>query len=171
MWKTIPNFEKYEISNDGKIRSYQKDWNGKILKQKTDKDGYKEIGLYKNGEKYYFRVHRLVLSVYNPIENESEFEVNHKNGIKDDNRIENLEWCTPLENTRHAIKLGNRDPRKGEDNGMSKLTKNEVLEIVKLNKDTDMTHKEISNNYNVGRSTITRVLNGVLWSEVTGIKN
>jgi len=125
--------------------------------------------VYIKTKKYYFRVHRLVLGTFNPVKNMMYLEVNHKNGIKDDNRLKNLEWCTPLENTRHAISIGNRNPRKGEDNGMSKLTKKEVLEIVDIREKTGNTHKSIAKKYGVARSVITRILNGTHWSHVTGI--
>lgn len=170
MWRKLPNFSMYDINEEGIIRSYHKGKNGYILKQKEDRDGYRQIGLYKDRKKYYFRVHRLVLSTFKPVKNMMYYEVNHINGIKNDNRLENLEWCTPLENTRHAIKIGHRDPRKGEDNGMSKLTKKEVLEIVKIREETGKTHREIAAEYNVARTAVTRILNGTYWSHVTGIE-
>jgi hypothetical protein len=107
IWKDIIGYEGlYQVSNLGRIKSFH---NGeKILKCKTDKDGYLEVTLCANGNHKYMRVHRVVLNAFNPLTNENEFQVNHKNGVKNDNRIENLEWVTYSENVLHSLyELGN----------------------------------------------------------------
>jgi len=90
IWKPIYNFYEYSISNIGRIKRNKKSSGthvGKILKLKKDKDGYLEIGLWKYKKKYYKRIHRLVLENFNPVENMNKLECNHRNGIKDDNRL------------------------------------------------------------------------------------
>ena len=114
IWKPIINYEGiYEISNYGDIRSIDRFVNSKtkrlckgtMIKQNKDEDGYNSVHLYKNGKRKVFFVHRLVISSFIGI-NENKTQVNHKNGNKSDNNINNLEWMTPLENTRHAWQTG-----------------------------------------------------------------
>ena len=90
IWKEIKDYEGlYQISNTGKIMNKK----GKILKLSIDIYGYVKIQLCKNGKHKWFQVHRLVAQAF--ISNPNNYPcVNHKNEIKDDNRVENLEWCT-----------------------------------------------------------------------------
>jgi len=77
-----------------------------ILKPATDKKGYLRVGLMKDGKLYTKKVHRLVAENY--LNNSNNLpSVNHINSIKNDNRIDNLEWCNNKYNTKHAIKSGN----------------------------------------------------------------
>lgn len=108
MWKASVNFPKVEVTVNGDVRIWHKYKKEYVYKKpRLDKDGYEMIGIRDcNGKSTTLRVHRLVAEVYIPnIENKP--VVNHINGIKADNRVENLEWVTISENTKHAYdKLG-----------------------------------------------------------------
>ena len=96
-WKILEN-SNYAISDLGRLKNIN---TGRILKQHKNKKGYQRIRLvFKDGSKKGFFVHRLV--AYNFNTNGSGDFVNHKNGIRDDNRIDNLEWVSAIENTNHA---------------------------------------------------------------------
>ena len=98
IWKKIAGFENYECSSLGRFRR-----NGKELKQAPHQKGYLSIRLYKNGKQFTKRSHRVIFETFvNSID--SEHEINHINGVKNDNRIENLECVTHSENIRHALK-------------------------------------------------------------------
>ena len=91
----------YSISNLGRIRSER---NRLILSMWEDKDGYLRVNLKVKGEVYQRLVHRLVGEnfISNPYNKK---QINHKNGIRNDNRVENLEWVTALENQRHKFNV------------------------------------------------------------------
>lgn len=115
IWKDIPDFEGcYQVSNQGRVKSMPRmvrtrhgfyNYPGKILNPTTRKGNYKIVTLCVNQIDQPRYVHRLVAQAFiqNP---ENKETVNHINGDKTDNRVENLEWCTPSENTNHALNIG-----------------------------------------------------------------
>lgn len=102
-WRTVPGFEGYEVSSCGRLRSRTKSgW--RQLNGKKDRLGYKQFALVKGGKQSWFLAHRLIAAVFLPIpvvESGQFLTVNHKNRIKDDNHIENLELVTVADNHRH----------------------------------------------------------------------
>lgn len=109
-WEKIKGYTGYEISNMGRVRSTKRYKEGKILALNTNKRGYVSICLWKNNVGKTYRLHRLVALAFIP-KIEGKELINHKNGIKSDNRVSNLEWCNQKENIKHAIDNGYCDKR------------------------------------------------------------
>lgn len=102
IWKDIETHKGlYKISNLGRILSIR---NNRILSQWTDKDGYLRCSLTLHQKMRQVSVHRLVAETFIPNPHNKP-QVNHKNGIRNDNRVENLEWCSALENQRHKFNV------------------------------------------------------------------
>ena len=161
IWKSIPSFEGlYEVSNLGRVRSLGKNvaknnhgtmciayYPTKILSQRYGY-GYLCVSLNtQKNQKGYF-VHRLVAQAFIP-NPENKPEVNHKNGIKDDNRVENLEWVTAQENTIHAHKTGLCDYK-----GVSKPVAqcDEYENIIKVFKNSRQAAKHINKSVECSRN-------------------
>jgi len=165
IWKSIKGYPGYLVSDHGRIKSI-KFGKEKILKQRINRNGYSRVTLSNNGKIETKDVHRLVLEAFvgNP---GGKLECNHRNGIKSDNRLSNLEWVTRSENIIHAYETGLRNT-KGENCNLAKLTESEVFEICEMY-NSGVSQREIAAKFNVSRRCISHIITGKTWKHLTGI--
>ena len=123
IWKDISGYDgKYQVSNFGNVRSFSKWKNGELLRPGISKTGYYFVNLVRFGREKIdcHRVHRLVAKSF--LENPNDLpEVNHIDGNKLNNRVENLEWCSRERNIQHAYGSGLIPIRTGKRNSLSKV--------------------------------------------------
>lgn len=160
IWKEVVD-TSYLVSNTGKI--YSKLTN-KTLSQFKDSDGYLQVNLQigkrRNVTK---KVHRIVAATFLPNPH-LKATVNHKDGIKTNNSVYNLEWCTHLENNQHAAKSGLMC--NGENVHTALLSEEDVIKIKNLFVEYLLSDTEIGNLFGVSNSTISNIRRKVAWKHI-----
>lgn len=169
IWKPVYGFQNYLISSTGRVKSLPiKRHFGRYIQTRKEKylylhkeaNGYIRVVLCRQGLCLHFGVHRLVAAAFipNPLNKPT---VNHKNGIKHDNRVENLEWATRYEQMAHADNNGLRNV-KGESCCNAKLTDNDVINI----RESSESAAEIAVKYNLHSCTVRRIRNRKTWKHL-----
>lgn len=155
-WKEMPGYEGlYEVSTCGQVRSIREDKNtfyGRLLSPCRTTKGYRQVRLSKKNVPKMFKCYRLVALAFIP-NPESKIGVNHKNGNKVDDRVENLEWATNQENVDHAC---------ANDLMHSKLTTNQAKTAKKL-LSLGYYFRDIAKMYGVHAATIHDIKQGKTW--------
>lgn len=157
----LPNIKDlYTINDNGEIFS---DISGKMKTRNKGNTEYQIINfMTQEGKKKTYRVHRLVMMAFKPIENMDNLEVNHIDGDKKNNALSNLEWCSASENQKHAFQTGLQQPRKGEKSNFSKLTQADIDKIFEL-RNLGWLQKDIASQIGCTRSNISYILNHKTW--------
>jgi len=177
MWKSVVGYESLcEVSNLGRVRSlsrttqytqkekvYEGIYGGRILSPAINHSGYPVVVIHTDGKGKTVTVHRLVCMAFHP-NPENKETVNHINGIKTDNRPENLEWATRSENVRHAVDTGLKPSSFGEKNGSAKLTDSHVLEI--RSKRPTKKLAELALEYGVTETMISNICLRKAWKHI-----
>lgn len=162
--RRIEGWEDYSITEDGRIWSHHIE---KFLKLQTSPFGYLKIILYKNGKQKNYLVHRLVALTFIP-NPDNKSEVNHIDGNKKNNKIENLEWVTSSENQIHSFTNNLQKVSKGEAHWNSKLTKEDVLYIRNNYKfrDKEFSFVAIAKRLKISPTTVQEAYYGKQWRDV-----
>lgn len=111
VWKDIKDYEGYQVSNEGNVKSLGNDRTRKekLLKPAKNKDGYLRVGLSKNNKRKFYFIHRLVAQAFSPNPDNLP-EINHRDEDKTNNNVANLEWC----DHRYNNNYGTRNERVAE---------------------------------------------------------
>ena len=160
--KDVCNYEGlYKIDENGNVFSVR---NNKFLNTTVFPNGYEYVHLCNGKAKTkLLRVHRLVAEAFIPNPNDLP-QVNHKDGNKLNNSVENLEWCTNLENMRHSIETGLRAV-KGENNPSAKLTAKDVENIRReyIPKSKEFGTVALARKYGVSNVMIGKIIRYECW--------
>ena len=152
----------YYVTDDGRIWS---DRTKKYLSFQYDKDGYVKVSMRSTDNKSHrYSVHRLVLENFDPVKNMELLQVNHKDGNKLNNRLENLEWVTCKENIQHAVNNNLR----AKINGSAKLVPAQVIEIYKRANNGESNVK-LAEEFNMHPDQIGRIKNKKVWKDITSL--
>ena len=176
IWRSVKGYEGlYEISNLGNFRGLprkltQKNGHPYYVTGKDIKGcispvtGYRVVSLSDSETKKLKSIHRLVAIAFipNPL---NKPEVNHIDGNKLNNRVDNLEWVTSSENQIHAHKIGLQPEMFGEGHPNSKLTETDVLKIREEYKNGKL-QREIAEEFGICRQNVSDIVNFKLWKRV-----
>lgn len=184
-WRKVEGYEGfYEISNLGNVCSLEREYirngnkfivKGRILKASVNSNGYFVVSLCVNGIPRKCYVHRLIAEAFIP-NKENKRTVNHIDGIKTNNNIENLEWATYSENNKHAFDTGLKTGlganangnHQGESHPRTKLKESDVryIRINSRKNGGQFTNRQLANKFGVCMSNVSEIINLKKWKHV-----
>lgn len=161
-FKDIPGFEgRYAINTDGQVWSHvSSKWlvGGKLL------DGYRYVCIRKDGKAFFPRVAPLVLTTFVGSAPEG-YEVDHFNNIRDDDRLENLQWVTRKDNVKRIWSQGRRTMQ-GEKNTRARLSEADVLEIRQRRKTHQESYTQLAATFGLRKGHVADIITGRIWSHL-----
>ena len=157
---------RYEVSTDGNVFSINKDGTEKKLKHFITDDGYHRVVIHLHGVKYTKQVHRLVATAFIPNPNNKP-QVNHINGDKNKNYVENLEWATPKENIVHAWKTGLSHPAYCENHPNAVYTDNQIHKVCQELVKNQLTMMEIAELTGVTYTVVKQIRTHIIWNHIS----
>lgn len=157
-WKIIPFETVYEVSTDGNVRNVK---TLNVKSKRLDKYGYERVTLYPSGKTY--SIHRLIMLTFYP-QNKME-HINHKDGIKTNNSITNLEWCTSSHNAKHRSTIIHPNLITGSKNPMAKIDEN-IAKKIKYDSYDGMNNKQIGELFGVSSEVVRRIRSGERWKHI-----
>lgn len=167
-WVPVLDFPGYEINNVGEVRSSRRGRKERLISPRIS-FGYVRYGLMRDGKQCWRMAHRLVWEAFNEAI-PKDLQINHKNGVKHDNRLENLELATGSENQQHRFQVLGHQPviagAKGERNGNAKLNAEIVLAIRQARKDECVSYRVLGDRFGILASTAHRICTGGSWGHV-----
>lgn len=157
-WKWIKGYEGlYEISNMGRVRTHKKNRRSEFLSNKRlNADGYVHVALRKDGKAKEFRVNRLVAFHFIGEPKDKNMTVNHINGIKTDDRVENLEWSTLKQQMRHAYDNNLKKPIRGM-RAVDEKTKEQIKQLYQKGKH-GRSAKALGERFGISATTVERIV-------------
>lgn len=172
VWAPVVHFEGiYDVSADGqvmRVRYLNGATPGRILKHNVNPHGYHLVRLYRGhgvSTAQWAFVHRLVAAAFlGP--GPDGYQVNHVDGHKSNNAVDNLEYVTPRQNILHAERLGLRPKRRGEAHHAARLTTADVIEIRSLARETRINQRTIAARFNITESHAHRIIHRRAWRHV-----
>lgn len=162
VFRAIPDYLNYSISNYGRIVRTKKRGGSPcllLMRQPIGKSGYPQIGLTKNKKQTIFLTHRLVMLVFVGACPEG-WQCHHKNHIKTDNRLDNLEYVTPSYNTQAAYDAGVLMAAHGETHYNAKLLDSQVRQIRELSSTGNYSRKTLAKMFGCSRESIRDIVRG-----------
>ena len=176
IWVDIKGYPNYQVSNLGRFKSLERElirkggWRGvgryfrkeHIVKQRLEK--YYRISLYRDNKQYCLTAHKVIAEHFipNPLNLP---QVNHINGIKTDNRVENLEWCTGSYNVKHAFDNGLKKPQRGTTNGRCH-TNDDVVLAIRADHKSGLTPRQLRDKYGLSKSHIGGIIYNRIWKHL-----
>lgn len=164
--RELKDFPEYFVGEDGQIysikplRNYSKDTSLRVLRGTRDRDGYKRVALFRGSEKSYKRVCRLVCETFHGKPPSLSSVTRHKDGSTDNDKPDNLEWGSPLDNSQDAKRHGTWIH--GTKVNTNKLAEEDVIKIFKDNRK----YTEIAEDFGVSFGTVGHIKQGHTWKHL-----